>query len=102
MMSEPMKYSPEKHRTTNTETLTESFLHSMSVRGHSAREAWYARQTMWSLIRLVKSEQLLAIKCSVRKLVPDTASLSMTKLSRSRRGSRKQPGQKQLAFGRED
>lgn len=101
-MSEPMKSSPVKHRTPNIEMLTESFLHSMSGRGHSAREAWYARETMLSLIRLVRSEQLMAIKCSVRKLVPDAASMATVKLSKSKRISRRQPGQKQLAFGRED
>lgn len=101
-MSETMKSSSAKNLTPNSDILMESFLRSTSHGGGSARETWYAKQTMLSLMRLVRSEQLLAIKRSVRKLVPEAASAATPKLSRGRRNSRKQPGQTQLAFGRED
>ncbi len=101
-MSETMKSSPAKNLTPHSDMLLESFLRSSSGGTGNGREAWFARQTMLSLMRLVRSEQLLAIKRSVRTLVPDAALAASTKMSKSRRGTRKQPGQTQLAFGRED
>jgi hypothetical protein len=102
MMSETMKSSPANNLTSDSDILIESFLHARSGNIGTLREAWFARQTMLSLVRLVRSEQLLAIKRSVRKLVPDAAMAASTKLPKTRRSTRKQPGQTQLAFGRED
>ncbi len=96
-----MKSSPAKDLNSTSEILMESFLRSASVSGGSTREAWFARQTMLSLMRLVRSEQLLAIQRSVRKLVPEAGLARAAKRSRARRSQRKQPGQTHLAFGRE-
>ena len=102
MMSKAMKSSPAKNLTSQSDILIESFLRASSGGTCNLREAWFARQTMLSLVRLARSEQLLAIKRSVRKLVPEVALTGTTKVSRARRGTRKQPGQTQLAFGRDD
>lgn len=80
----------------------ESFLQSTSFSDGNARQAWYARETMLSLIRLARSEQLLEIRRSVRKLLPEPSTALSARRVTSKRNSRKQPGQKQLAFGRED
>jgi len=96
-----MKTSSAKVLIPSSESLMESFLHSTTANDRSTREAWFARQTMLSLMRMVRSEQLLAIKQSVRKLVPETASPGAAKSTKSKRGTRKQSGQTHLVFGRE-
>jgi hypothetical protein len=101
MMSETMKTSSAKVLMPTSDILMESFLHSTTANNCSAREAWFARQTTLSLMRLVRSEQLLAIKQSVRKLVPEAASPSAAKSTKPKRGTRKQSGQTHLVFGRE-
>lgn len=97
-----MKSSSSKVRAADSETLMDSFLQSTLHSSGSEREAWYARETMLSLMRLARSEQLLDIRCSVRKLLPESSTAMATKRATSRRTAIKQPGQKQLAFGRED
>ena len=96
-----MKPSSAKVLMPTSETLMESFLNSTTANDCSAREAWFARQTTLSLMRLVQSEQLLAIKQSVRKLVPESTAIGAAKSTKSKRGTRKQSGQSHLVFGRE-
>ncbi len=85
-----------------SETLMNTFLHSSTRSGDSVREAWIARQTMLSIMRLVRSEQLLAIRRSVKQLVPDHLVANHVRSGRSRRTRGGHPGQTQFAFGSDD
>jgi hypothetical protein len=85
-----------------SETLMNTFLHSSTRSGDSVREAWIARQTMLSIMRLVRSEQLLAIRRSVKQLVPDHLVANHVRSGRSRRTRGGHPGQAQFAFGSDD
>jgi hypothetical protein len=85
-----------------SETLMNTFLHSSMRKGDSAREAWLARQAMLSIMRLVRSEQLLAIRRSVKQLVPDHLLVRHAKGGRGRRASGGHPGQSQFVFGSDD
>lgn len=85
-----------------SETLMNTFLHSSAHAGNSAREAWLARQAMVSIMRLVKSEQLLAIRRSVKQLVPDKLLAKHVKGGRSGRTPGGHSGQTQFVFGSDD
>lgn len=85
-----------------SETLMNTFLHSSTRSGDSVREAWIARQTMLSIMRLVRSEQLLAIRRSVKQLVPDHLVANHVRSGRSWRTRGGHPGQAQFAFGSDD
>ena len=85
-----------------SETLMNNFLHSSARTGDSAREAWLSRQTMLSIMRLVRSEQLLAIRRSVKQLVPDHLLVRHAKGGRGRRAPGGHPGQSQFVFGSDD
>lgn len=85
-----------------SETLMNTFLHSSARAGNSAREAWLARQAMVSIMRLVKSEQLLAIRRSVKQLVPDKLLAKHVKGGRSGRTPGGHSGQTQFVFGSDD
>ncbi len=86
----------------NSEDLIEEFL-CTAARGHgSLRETWLAREALQSIVRLVRAEQLLEIRNSVNRLVPASIRPPSVKRTRTRRNQRKQPGQTQFAFGRED
>ncbi len=85
-----------------SETLMNTFIHSSTRTGDSAREAWLSRQAMLSIMRLVRSEQLLAIRRSVKQLVPDHLLNKHVKSGRSRRTSGGHPGQSQFVFGSDD
>jgi hypothetical protein len=87
---------------TTSEALMNTFLHSSARSGDSAREAWIARQAMLSIMRLVRSEQLLAIRCSVKQLVPDHLMANNIKSVRGRRLRGGHPGQTQFVFGSDD
>lgn len=101
MMSDSTKSYPA-HGMPDSDDLMEEFL-AASVRGGiGLRETWLAREALQSIMRLVRTEQLLDIRRSVIRLVPTSIRQPSVKRPRSRRHQRKQPGQTQLAFGRED
>ena len=85
-----------------SENLMNTFLHSSTRTGDSAREAWLSRQAMLSIMRLVRSEQLLAIRRSVKQLVPDHLLAKHERSGRSRRAPGGHPGQSQFVFGSDD
>jgi hypothetical protein len=85
-----------------SENLMNTFLHSSTRTGDSAREAWLSRQAMLSIMRLVRSEQLLAIRRSVKQLVPDHLMAKHVKSGMSRRAPGGYPGQSQFVFGSDD
>ena len=85
-----------------SETLMNTFLHSSTRTGDSAREAWLSRQAMLSIMRLVRSEQLLSIRRSVKQLVPDHLLAKHVRGSRSRRAPGGHSGQSQFVFGSDD
>ena len=84
------------------DTLMNTFLHSSAHTGDSAREIWLSRQTLLSLMRLVKSTQLLDIRKSVRHLVPADLMLRPVKSTRHKRLVDGQTGQTQFTFGADD
>jgi hypothetical protein len=86
----------------SSDILMDCFLNARSASGDSLREEWLARQTMLSLMRLVRSEQLLAIRRSMATLLPVSVPATLLKRPKNRRSARRQPGQTQLVFGRED
>jgi hypothetical protein len=100
--SQPMKSFDDHPASLSSDILMDCFLNARSASGDTLREEWLARQTMLSLLRLARSEQLLSIRRSVTTLVPLCAPATLLKRPKSRRGARKQPGQTQLVFGRED
>ena len=85
-----------------SETLMNTFLHSSMRKGDSAREAWLSRQAMLSIMRLVRSEQLLAIRRSVKQLVPDHLLANQVRSGRGRRAPGRHSGQSQFVFGSDD
>lgn len=85
-----------------SETLMNTFLHSSMRKGDSAREAWLSRQAMLSIMRLVRSEQLLAIRRSVKQLVPDHLLANHVRSGRGRRAPGGHSGQSQFVFGSDD
>jgi len=87
---------------TTSETLMNTFLHASTRAGDSAREAWLSRQAMLSIMRLVRSEQLLAIRRSVKQLVPDHLLAKHVRGGRGRRAPGGHPGQSQFVFGSDD
>lgn len=78
------------------------FLRATSNNRGTAREGWLAREALQSIVRLVRAEQLCDIRRSVSKLVPESLLVTPVRRGKSRRNSRSQPGQTQLAFGREE
>jgi hypothetical protein len=87
---------------TTSETLMNTFLHASTHTGDSARETWLSRQAMLSIMRLVRSEQLLAIRRSVKQLVPDHLLAKHVRGGRGRRAPGGHPGQTQFVFGSDD
>ncbi len=81
-----------------TDELMEDFVHSSARSGNSPRELYLMRETMQSLLRLARVEQMLEIRRSVDKLVP----ASLRQPVRRRRHQRSAaPGQAQFVFGRD-
>ncbi len=85
-----------------SDDLMDELLCASARGGDSLREAWLAREALQSIMRLVRAEQLLEIRHSVNRLVPASMRPQSVKRPRTRRNQRKQPGQTQFAFGRED
>lgn len=86
-----------------TEDLMEEFLEASARSGNSARESYLLRETMHSLVRLLKSEQMLEVRQSVRKLVPESFCAKHIQRNKSRRSlASAHPNQAPLLFGRTD
>ena len=87
--------------TPNVEELMGQFITSIAQKNTvSMREKYLLRETMYSLVRLTKSEQLFEIRSSVNKLVP--ASMRIRHVRRSRSDQSLNSGhsaQGYLAFG---
>jgi len=85
-----------------SEELMHEFLDASVKSKGSARESYLLRETMLSLVRLLKSEQLVDMRQSVNKLVP----LSLRPKPVRRGGGRGAPfnhsGQSDLLLGRTD
>jgi hypothetical protein len=90
-----MKHTP------NMEDLMSKFITSVAQKNAvSMREKYLLRETMHSLVRLTKSEQLLEIRLSVKKLIPSSLHTQHIRRSRSRRNSHsRHSSQGHLAFG---
>lgn len=85
-----------------SEALMNTFLVSSAHTGSSTREVWLARQTMLSLLRLARSEQLLSIRRSVRQLVPSHLLAPSIRTARGKRIAGCHPRQTQFVFGGDD
>ena len=86
---------------TVSDTLIEEFLNVPGNVMKTDREQYLLREMIYSLMRLSKSEQLLAIRQSVNYLVPTTLLLQpVTGGKRKRRSQLPYPGQSWLAFGK--
>lgn len=84
------------------EDLMDEFLElSVNSKG-SARESYFLRETMLSLVRLLKSEQLVDMRNSVNKLVPSSIRPKPVRRSRGQRPLFSQTGQSDLLLGRLD
>lgn len=81
-----------------TDDLMEDFVEAASRSSSSPRELYLMRETLNSLVRLARSEQLLEIRRSVDKLVPGMARPA---LKRRRNPRDPAPGQAHFVFGRD-
>lgn len=85
------------------EELIDELLATTGKHAMSLREQYLLRETLYSLTRLVRSEQMLEIRQSVARLIP--ASLRPVHI-RHAKGKRNSTvlftGQRNLAFGRFD
>lgn len=86
----------------SSEELMQTFLRAMARNAGGTREGWLAREALHSIARLMRAEQLCEIRRSVNKLVPESLLPVPVKRPKSRRNPRRQPGQTQLAFGRDE
>ncbi len=91
---------------TNTnvsDQLIEEFLTTTAGSLGSLREQYFLRETMYSLLRLARSEQLMDIRNSVNRLVPASLRATTPRRSRGKRStSAGCPTQHPLAFGKQD
>jgi hypothetical protein len=86
---------------TVSDTLIDEFLNVPDNLMKTDREQYLLRETIYSLMRLSKSEQMLAIRKSVDYLVPASLLLQpVTGGKRKRRSQSPYPGQSWLAFGK--
>lgn len=87
--------------TPNVEELMGQFITSVAQKNTvSMREKYLMRETMQSLIRLTKSEQLLEIRTSVNKLIPASIRIRHVRSRRSRCCTNSEnSAQGYLAFG---
>ncbi len=85
-----------------SEDLMDEFLEASVKSKGSARESYFLRETMLSLVRLLKSEQLADMRQSVNKLVPSSIRPKPVRRSRGQRPSFSHTGQSDLLLGRLD
>jgi len=87
----------------NTEKLMEELLASTNQHTLSVREQYLLRETLYSLARLAKTEQMLEVKKSVARLIPASLMPQHIRRSKSRRSKLVDTrSQGQLVFGRHD
>lgn len=86
-----------------SDQLIEEFLSTASHSLGSSRERYLLRETMYSLLRLARAEQLLDIRHSVNRLVPASLRHAPTRRAKNKRqhGSFC-PSQRRLAFGKQE
>ena len=86
-----------------SDRLTEEFLKTATAGLGSLREQYLMRETIYSLMRLARSEQLMDIRRSVNRLVPASLRATPTRRSKSKRlSSAACQGQRGLAFGKQE
>lgn len=85
------------------EELIDELLATTGQHPMSLREQYLLRETLYSLTRLIRSEQLLEIRQSVARLIPASLRPLHVRRGKGKRNSTMPtPGQKNLAFGRHD
>ena len=99
-------YLEDSHYTTEplprSEDLMNEFLDASIKSQGSAREDYFLRETVLSLARLVKSEQLVDMRQSINKLIPASLRPRPVRRSRGRRRLFIHSGQSELLLGRPD
>lgn len=86
-----------------SDELIEEFLTAAAGNLRSPREQYLLRETMYSLLRLARSEQLMDIRNSVQRLVPASLRATPQRRSRGKRSSSAAcASQHPLAFGKHD
>lgn len=85
-----------------SEDLIPEFLDASVKSEGGARESYLLRETMLSLVRLLKSEQLVDMRQNVNKLVPLSLRPKPLRRSRGRRLPFHHSGQRDLLLGRPD
>ena len=87
----------------NAEKLMEELLASTSQHVMSVREQYLLRETLYSLARLAKTEQMLAVKKSVARLIPASFMPQHIRRGKNRRSKLAETAtQGQLVFGRQE
>ncbi len=88
---------------TISDELIEEFLTAAAGPLRSPREQYLLRETMYSLLRLARSEQLMNIRHSVNRLIPASLRATPARRSRGKRSSTAAcASQHPLAFGKQD
>ena len=83
------------------EELIDELLATTGQHPMSLREQYLLRETLYSLTRLIRSEQLLEIRHSVARLIPASLRPQHIRRGKGKRATTMQaPGQKNLVFGR--
>jgi hypothetical protein len=85
-----------------SEDLMDEFLEASVKSNGGARESYLLRETMLSLVRLLKSEQLVDMRKSVNKLVPPSLRSKPIRRASGRRPPFSHAGQSDLLLGRPD
>ena len=86
-----------------SDELIEEFLTAAAGNLRSPREQYLLRETMYSLLRLARSEQLMDIRNSVNRLVPASLRATPARRARGKRSSSAPcSSQHPLAFGKQD
>ncbi len=88
---------------TVSDELMEEFLNATADRLGTLREQYLMRETMYSLMRLARSEQLMDIRNSVNRLVPASLRAAPVRRAKSKRNaSASCAGQRGFAFGKQE
>lgn len=82
------------------EELIDELLATTGQHPMSLREQYLLRETLYSLTRLIRSEQLLEIRQNVARLIPDSLRPMHVRRKGKRTIAMPASGQKNLAFGR--
>jgi hypothetical protein len=85
---------------TMSDQLIEKFLTTTAGSFGSLREQYLIRETLYSLMRLARSEQLMDIRNSVNRLIPASLRATPARRKKKRKASAECPLQAGLAFGK--